>query len=606
MSNAALEKIKRSYRYRDLDTAIFLALSLYAESSTVANESIQSSQSQDSMPSNSCGEAPFTDTSLLSDSSFFSGMSALSNAAPLADLLTLAGILMYENAEYRRSINLLQRINKPTANFYLALAFKKIKKYENSIAYLEQLIKNPWERESSSDGWISSFMIDPHDKEYLYSLQAQAYIQNGKGKLGTEKFILSMRKECLLSSADHLMFLDGDRAECNHSAHAGSGQRSHSNQNAACSHCHPSWNARHDACGNFDASGEDPLRSMHDCLSQLRSYHSKAQAHMAALNCIPILNYISSLHPLVKPYYLSRAAGYISQYGDQALALDLFKGLRESDPTAIDGLDKYSTLLWQLQKESLLGLLAKELILSHPDHHITWIVIGNYYSYKRKTAESCTCLFRSLSIEESPQAYILLGFEYNILCQYLEAQKYFLAALSMSPCNDRAFFGLGIVCDEAAKKSLASGYFKQALDLNPNSLTMKAYVIRFYVKYGDYDVALSHIKDSLSLGDETRSLSARKNDPSGRCTNNNDIGGRYGDECAKAYRSGADCRHEYSRLVESIRKNEYSDIEELILCEFSEILTRQKCRDLATEVLRHLSIRTSTYYSKVALLQAEE
>ncbi|ELA42885.1 uncharacterized protein VICG_00200, partial [Vittaforma corneae ATCC 50505] len=143
------------------------------------------------------------------------------------------------------------------------------------------------------------------------------------------------------------------------------------------------------------------------------------------------------------------------------VGLQVFEFLREKDPSFVLEMDVYSTSLWINKDTNLLGLLAKDLISTAPNHYITWSVIGNYYSLNGMPKESTTCLMKSLSILENPFAYSLLGFEFNIRSQYLEAQNYFKSSLCMLENNDKANFGLGVAYSETSKRAAAEAYFKK-------------------------------------------------------------------------------------------------------------------------------------------------
>jgi len=83
----------------------------------------------------------------------------------------------------------------------------------------------------------------------------------------------------------------------------------------------------------------------------------------------------------------------------------------------------------------------------YPNDYRTWIIIANYYSLKNQPKNALECLEKSILIQESAEAYILLGFEYTLRSQFSKAISYFTASQNIQSWNPKAYFGMGIAYD---------------------------------------------------------------------------------------------------------------------------------------------------------------
>lgn len=503
MADAILEKVKKCYRYRDYDTAVFLTSYLLA------------------------GDPGYA---------------------------LLMGILLYENGEMSRCIFHLKGLGTTTALFYRALASRKLKKFSEATSCLRCVLEGNSTADQSPDGWYSSFFVHRTDTEFFNMMIGELYIQRGRSRHGLDRYRKVMFKNPLLKAADGL-FSENNRIE----------QIEQLKTDLVMNYYTDLFSAKKGLEDSSCASLYQRSQAGHPKDRKLACAAGGGTAHGRG-------NYVDYASvPVFGSYFVSKLAAITAQVGSESESLRLFGGLRDKDPFYIREMDSYSTLLWKVKSENLLGLLAKELISSHPQHHITWTVIGNYYSLKGKNKESCLCLLRSLNIAENAQAYSLLGFESNAKNQYIEAQGFFKSSLAMLERNDKALFGLGISYAETCKPEQAAAFFSKALEINPFSLDMITYLIRFYVKTKEYEKALQKIQNVLFP------------------------------------RHSVD-GNDFAQVVDFVEENSgtFKEMEELILCEFAEILLRYRHKSLAEKVLESVECRTSSYFSKKTMIENEE
>lgn len=530
MQKIKIEKAIKCYKYRDLETAIFI-------------------------------------------------ISKIIDSCP--EYRLLYGILLYENREYNRAIYHLNGLVTTTAVFYKALCYKHIKKYQEAIACIVMLRNASTLKDIDADNWTQQFVLDVTDTEFLYQLLGEIYVLLGQTIESIKWFTHSMFKNPLILAANYLLEemikVTVNKAHINDSVTTYYFEILKAREKIEEQEKDFRSNLENKSNNNILDSNSEYSDTLYNSISDSNNtFNNKIQTSASLKNMfdgLPEENYIckASKIPYHGSYYLVQIANLLARYNQDKKSIAIFECLRTKDPTFMGEMDSYSTLLWKNKKENLLGLLAKDCIEIAPQHHNTWIAIGNYHSLKGKSNESLLCFRRSLAIRENTHAYTLLGFEYNARYQFVDAQECFKAAIAMSPSNDRALFGLGISNSETFNNDLALLYFSKALEIHPFSMPMNTYLIRFYVKNRELGKALEKICKAIF---EPRKIN---------CTNCNDM---------------AAC------VVKNAGK--FHEMEELMLCELAEIWYISGYSDLAAKILKFIACRTSTYFAKKALIETVE
>jgi Tfp pilus assembly protein PilF len=80
-----------------------------------------------------------------------------------------------------------------------------------------------------------------------------------------------------------------------------------------------------------------------------------------------------------------------------------------------------------------------------------------------------TALEQSLSKDpKSSQTHFLLGYAFDVIKDYSNAEKYYKTAIELFPEFAEAYFGLGNVCYQQKKFDESYSFVKKSLELNPN------------------------------------------------------------------------------------------------------------------------------------------
>ncbi|WUR02308.1 cell division cycle 27-like protein [Vairimorpha necatrix] len=233
----------------------------------------------------------------------------------------------------------------------------------------------------------------------------------------------------------------------------------------------------------------------------------------------------------------------------------IFTVLKSKDPKFIYNMDYFSTVLWHSTDVTDLGILCKNLINDAPLSPVTWKALGNYYNHKNDYKRSILCLKRSLHLLNDPYTLNLLGFESVYKNEYMEALEYFKKSTLMLRNNYKSLYGCALVYDKIDKKSTADFYFKKCMFNNQ----LRAMGMKFYIKHGELDKAIQIYKIGMKF-------------------DNVDL----------------------NNLVKETlnKKGKFDNIEEFMILEFVEILTKLNLLDFAKTILNIVEYRGETYYKK--------
>jgi anaphase-promoting complex subunit 3 len=137
------------------------------------------------------------------------------------------------------------------------------------------------------------------------------------------------------------------------------------------------------------------------------------------------------------------------------------------------GMDIYSTALWQLQDHHQLSALATELIASHRDNPTTWSVVGNSLSLQKHNEAAIEAFERAIQLDHRfAYAYSLLGHELVGLGHLSKAMDAFRLATIHAPNDYRALYGQGQVYYKSDQFANAKVVLKKALMINPRNTVL--------------------------------------------------------------------------------------------------------------------------------------
>ncbi|KAI6204151.1 hypothetical protein M3Y94_00639100 [Aphelenchoides besseyi] len=158
---------------------------------------------------------------------------------------------------------------------------------------------------------------------------------------------------------------------------------------------------------------------------------------------------------------------------DYKRCVEVFRELRRIHPTRIEGMETYSTALWQLQDHHQLSALAAELMTSHRESPITWCVVGNSLSLQKHHEAAIEAFERAIQLRPRfAYAYSLLGHELVGLNKLTNAQEAFTQASIHAPNDYRALYGQGQVYYKSEQYLNARAVLSKAANINPRNTVL--------------------------------------------------------------------------------------------------------------------------------------
>ncbi|KAI9843877.1 MAG: anaphase-promoting complex subunit cdc27 [Sclerophora amabilis] len=216
---------------------------------------------------------------------------------------------------------------------------------------------------------------------------------------------------------------------------------------------------------------QDALQQILDIFKSLGSGYF-ALAHY---RCEEVIQIFDTMPPAQRdtPWVLARLGRAHVESASYARAEDYFRKLRTMEPSRIDDMDIYSTILWQLKRETELSYLAHELISLDRCSPQAWCAIGNAFSLQGDHEHASLCFRRSTQLEPRfAYGFTLEGYELMKNGKYVEAQITFRKGISTDARHYNAWYGLGKVHEALGQYDFAEQHFKTAVSINPNNAAL--------------------------------------------------------------------------------------------------------------------------------------
>jgi anaphase-promoting complex subunit 3 len=202
---------------------------------------------------------------------------------------------------------------------------------------------------------------------------------------------------------------------------------------------------------------------------------------------------------------IGRAYFEIAQYGR---ALEAFQVAIKTDPHFVQGMELYSTILWQLRKETELAFLSQRVLEENHLDPASWCVVGNCFSLQKDHETALKFFRRATQLDPGcTYAYTLSGHEYLVIEDYEKALACFRSAIRTDERHYNAWYGLGVIYLRQEKFDLSLYHFRRALSINPNSSVLYAYVGVVLAASGRHEEALAMLHTALDK--DSRSPLAR-------------------------------------------------------------------------------------------------
>ncbi|KAG5682116.1 hypothetical protein PVAND_011495 [Polypedilum vanderplanki] len=181
-------------------------------------------------------------------------------------------------------------------------------------------------------------------------------------------------------------------------------------------------------------------------------------------------------------------------------AVKIFSNIRKNEPYRLQYMEIYSTDLWHLQKETLLSILAQDLMQHSKNSAITWCVAGNCFSALKEHDTAIKFFNRAIQLDpEFPYSYTLLGHELVVTEELEKALGCYRKAILKDSRHYNAWFGIGTIYSKQERFQLAEIHFRHALKINRKNSVILVHigVMQFYLNKRDQ--AIQTLLDAIKL-----------------------------------------------------------------------------------------------------------
>ncbi|KAI9762216.1 MAG: hypothetical protein M4579_000539 [Chaenotheca gracillima] len=147
-----------------------------------------------------------------------------------------------------------------------------------------------------------------------------------------------------------------------------------------------------------------------------------------------------------------------------------FRKMRAFQPSSVENMEVYSTVLWHLKNEVELSYLAHELIDTDRLSPQAWCAVGNAFSLQRDYDQALKCFQRATQLDPKfAYAFTLQGHEHVLNEEYDKALAAYRNGVAADHRHYNAWYGLGSVYQKTGRYDVAEKHYRTAAVINPTN-----------------------------------------------------------------------------------------------------------------------------------------
>ncbi|KAK4502525.1 hypothetical protein PRZ48_005950 [Zasmidium cellare] len=204
------------------------------------------------------------------------------------------------------------------------------------------------------------------------------------------------------------------------------------------------------------------------------------------------------------PWVLAQLGKAYYEAADYKTAEECFSKLMRMQPSRIEDMEIYSTVLWHLKKESTLSFLCRVLRDNHFDAPETWVAVGNAFSLTREHDSAISAFKRATQLDEKfAYAYTLMGHEYMANEAFDAGLLAFRKAVAIERRGYGGWYGLGKCYERMGKLEDAERHYQIAHKINPSNSTLLVCIGVVMERLRNKDAALKNYAQALELAPQS-------------------------------------------------------------------------------------------------------
>ena len=173
------------------------------------------------------------------------------------------------------------------------------------------------------------------------------------------------------------------------------------------------------------------------------------------------------------PFVLAQLGKAHYEAADYPASAAAFASLLQLQPSRVDDLEIYSTVLWHLKAEPALAYLCHNLRATAFTAPQTWCALGNAFSLAREHDQAIAAFKRATQLDEDfAYAYTLMGHEYIANDDFDAALLSFRKSVAVDRRGYAGWYGLGKSYERMGRLPEAEQHYRIAASINPSNATL--------------------------------------------------------------------------------------------------------------------------------------
>ncbi|KAM0715022.1 hypothetical protein Q7P37_009487 [Cladosporium fusiforme] len=204
------------------------------------------------------------------------------------------------------------------------------------------------------------------------------------------------------------------------------------------------------------------------------------------------------------PWVLAQLAKTYYEAADYRKAENCFVRLVKLQPSRIEDMEVFSTVLWHLKKEAPLAFLCHTLREQDFDAPETWCAVGNSFSLAREHDQAIAAFKRATQLDDTfAYAWTLMGHEYIANEEFDAALSCFRKSVSIDNRSYNGWYGLGRSLERMGKLEDAESHYRIAAQINPSNATLMVCIGVIFEKLRKKPNALECYSRALQLAPQS-------------------------------------------------------------------------------------------------------
>jgi anaphase-promoting complex subunit 3 len=204
------------------------------------------------------------------------------------------------------------------------------------------------------------------------------------------------------------------------------------------------------------------------------------------------------------PWVIAQLAKAYYEASDYRESEAYFIRLLKLQPSRIEDMEVYSSVLWHLKKETPLAFLCHSLREQAFESPETWCAIGNSFSLAREHDQAIAAFKRATQLDESfAYAWTLMGHEYIANEEFDAALSSFRKSVAAEKRSYAGWYGLGRSLERMGKLEDAERHYRIAAQINPSNATLMVCIGVVLEKMRKKPMALACYSRALELSPQS-------------------------------------------------------------------------------------------------------